>query len=74
MAIEMRVKDVMERRDKKVKERKLRDDFISKESKRIDKRDAIVDKNLAAALKIYEKEKSAARKKASADGSGADEE
>jgi hypothetical protein len=37
--------------------RKIREDTIEKEKKRCEKRESIVERNLAAALKIHEKER-----------------
>jgi len=39
MALEMRVGDVLERREKKVKERKAKDLALEKEAKRCEKRE-----------------------------------
>ena len=56
LAIELRIEDILFRREKKTRERKSREDTILKEQKRNEKREQVIEKNLASALKLHEKE------------------
>ena len=52
LALELRIEDVLNRRAEKEKQRKDRELAIANENKRIEKRDGVVEKALAAALKV----------------------